>query len=107
MSAEFYIQFADAHWYSAHTAQLAQRVERLPTFSKRSGDEFWLRGTEPDDPQRWAFDVRLFLKPSPPVLLELSAHPPSIEHDLKAFLTWLRGETAIDVLDEDGEPSGW
>ena len=41
------------------------------------------------------------------LLIEVSAHPKSIEEDLKGFLGWLRNNAQIQVVDEDGEPSGW
>jgi hypothetical protein len=41
------------------------------------------------------------------IFIEISAHPLSIEKDLKALFTWLRKQTGIVILDEDGELAGW
>ncbi len=41
------------------------------------------------------------------IFIEISAHPLSIEKDLEALFTWLRKQTGIVILDEDGELAGW
>lgn len=65
-----------------------------------------MRGTEENGQQKWDYDVRIFFKEEN-IFLEVSAHPPSIEIDLKLLFDWMRSETGISVLDEDGEESKW
>lgn len=106
MAAEFFIVFKDAAWYAAHLRDIESRLEKLSTFVQRQGNEFQLRGTEPER-ERWAYDVRLIFLDEPRMLMEISARPRSVEADLLAFLASLRSETDVAVVDEDGERSGW
>lgn len=107
MSAEFFVTFEDPSWFRKHRSDVVSRLEGLSTFIKLSGNELWFRGKENGSAGRFPIDVRIFLQPDGRILLEVSAHPQSIEADLKSFLGWLRSETSIQVLDEDGEKSGW
>jgi len=50
--------------------------------------------------------VRLFLEKDH-ILLEITAHPPSIEADLSALFAWIRVRTDLSIVDDDGVPSGW
>ena len=103
MSAEFHLAFAEPGWPTTHHDRLVAAIVALPTFVRRIGDELWLKGPEPGS--SWSFDVRLFLGERP--LLEISAHPPSIARDLATLLNWLRGETSLAVVDDDGAPANW
>src|SRR5688500_12712952 len=108
MAAEFYATFQDPDWPQRQRTQVANRLKSMNTFVKRLDDAFWFQGTEKDDATgRWPFDVRIFMQKNNRIMLEVSAHPPSIETDLSSFFTWLRSQTSVDVLDEDGEKSSW
>lgn len=108
MAAEFYITFKDPTWCSGNMSRVEAQIYKLRTFVGRHDDEFWLLGHEArGEAGRWSFDVRLFTQRGERILLEISAHPKSVEEDLSSFLSWLRRETEIAVIDEDGEPSGW
>lgn len=107
MSAEFFITFSDPDWRQSREPEVADRLEGLRTFVKRAGNEFWLRGKEAGGAGRFPYDVRVFMQPDRRLLLEISAHPKSIDEDLHSFLAWLRSNTSIQVVHEDGEPSGW
>jgi len=66
-----------------------------------------LTGTEPGDSVAWHYDVRLLAEQAH-ILLEISAHPHSIEHDLATLSAWVRRHTRIAINDEDGATSnGW
>lgn len=104
MSAEFELVFADRAWPEAHLDRLLAAIARLPTFTRRIDDEYWLKC--PTTASGWAYDVRVIVQ-RPRVVLEISAHPPAIERDLAALLNGLRRETAVTVVDDDGEPSRW
>lgn len=109
MGAAFYVEFEDPTWRHVQAKGLRGRLAALPTYVSRQPDgAFWLRGTEAGRPDAdWDYDVRVFPEHQPRILLEISDHPPSIEADLTDFLSWLRGRTAIRVVDEDGQDSGW
>jgi hypothetical protein len=108
MAAEFYITFPDPSWLGRQKDDLIEKIESLPTYVRHPGDEYWLLGWEDrDSVGRGLFDVRLLIKEATPVFLEISAHPPSVEQDLKLLFSWLRSRTALSIVDEDGEPSGW
>ena len=107
MAAEFYISFSDTRWYATHRSDMQARLLRLTTFVGQRNHEFRLRGVVPVTEGRWDYDVRLIFLDEAKILMEISAHPKSIEEDLASFLASLRSETEIAVVDEDGEPSGW
>lgn len=106
MSAEFFVKFDSTEWYRQNQSPLRSHLCALPTFARVENGEYWLRGTEPDTPGRWAFDVRLWLREDC-VELDISARPHSVEADLKQLFAWLRSQTSIAVVDDDGEPTGW
>lgn len=99
--------FSDSDWASGRQKEMIDRLESLPTFVKREGAEFWLCRKEAGGAGRRPFDVRIFIQPGERPLLEISSHPASIESDLKTFMRWLRSQTSVKVLDEDGEESTW
>ncbi|MEH6419628.1 hypothetical protein [Pseudomonas sp. CGJS7] len=110
MSSEFYVVFDDPEWLPAHRAELAAAIQRLATYVRDDGPVFWLLGSEDRDADgRWAFDVRIFTEwESGSLLIELTLATPSIGADLRHWLAWLRAQTAIAVVDEDGEAvAGW
>lgn len=108
MAAEFYIAFKDPAWRANNLSRVEEQICKLRTFVARQDSEFWLLGHEiRAQARQWSFDVRLFTRLDERILLEISAHPESVETDLSSFLLWLRSETEIAVIDEDGEPSGW
>ena len=108
MAAEFYIRFMDSSWMAERKQDLIGKVEVLPTSVRNEGNEYWLLGLEDRDSEgRWKFDVRISMEEESQALLEISAHPPSIEHDLKRLFSWLRSRTPLTIVDEDGQPSGW
>lgn len=107
MATEFYVSFPDTHWYASHRDDVRARLSRLKTFAGRRDDEVWLRGTEPGPEDRWAYDVRFLFRAAEQILMEVSAHPKSVEEDLLSFFAALRTDTEVAVFDEDGEASGW
>jgi hypothetical protein len=110
MGAEFYIRFGAPgwRWRPENEARIEKRIEDLKTFRTRRDGIFELIGLEGrDDKTRWRYDVRLIAGRDGDFLMEVSAHPPSIECDISAFLGWLREETAISVEDDDGVPVNW
>lgn len=54
----------------------------------------------------WSYDVRLFLDDFN-IFIEIITHPDSIEKDLSFLFERIRKKTKIQILDEDGEQSGW
>jgi hypothetical protein len=106
MGHEVYVRFAEPEWLRTHAPAFSKLLASLPTFVRRTGDEIWLAGTDSRAPDAWSYDVRVFLEQDR-VLVEISAHPPSIDRDLRALLAWLRERTTIAVVDEDGIPSDW
>ena len=108
MAAEFFIAFEDARWRSSNLPRIEEKIRNSKTFVAQKDHEFWLLGNENRDQDgRWIFDVRFFTQIDERILLEISAHPLSIEKDLSSFFSWLRKQTEIAVIDKDGEPSGW
>jgi hypothetical protein len=107
LSAEFFVNFTDPEWELNHEGEILAQLKSLGSFVKLSGNEIWLRGQENASPQRFPYDVRIFVQADKRILLEVSAHPKSVEEDLKSFFSWLRKNTPIQVVDEDGELSGW
>ena len=82
----------------------------------RRFDEFWLKGIEPYKGKKERdYDVRIFTGGGENLknfidmypVIEISAHPKSIEEDLQNLFAYLRSETEIRIFDEDGEVSGW
>lgn len=107
MSAEFYLEFSDPPLGAALAHDLRRKIMSLPTFVDASPNgEIWLRGVECRQ-NGWAYDVRLFTDAMPRIMVEISAHPPSIEADLNEFFGWLRGKATVRVVDDDGETSDW
>lgn len=108
MSAEFFICFQNVNWHIENSNKIKERILTLNTFKKREGDEFWLLGRESTtENSRWAYDVRLVFRSNQHILMEISAHPRSIETDLSLLFNWLRGLTEISIEDEDGVISSW
>lgn len=107
MSSEFMLLFKDDNWRAANQDALRQQIAGLETFCECRDDiQFRLVGTEPRHPGSWSHDVRLFLEREC-IVMEITAHPPSIEADLSTLFAWLRARTDISVVDDDGLPSGW
>ena len=98
MSDERGIRFKDAGWLAIHREALNQRIRQLPTFVESSSDQLWLLGHEDRQrPDRWAFDVRFISHlEGTALLIEVSAHPPSIDADLATFMAWLEAQTEIE-----------
>ncbi|QNH16647.1 hypothetical protein HEP74_01780 [Xanthomonas sp. SS] len=85
MSSEFMLLFKDDNWRAANLNAIRQQITGLETFSEcREDIQFRLVGTEPRHSENWSHDVRLFLEKDH-ILLEITAHPPSIEADLSAL----------------------
>ncbi|WP_148041021.1 hypothetical protein [Montanilutibacter psychrotolerans] len=108
MSAEFCVGFESDVWLNEHRSEVENRIATLSTFVRRSGRAFWLQGIESRSvPDARDYDVRIFLDSAQTILVEVSAHPATIERELTDFLAWLRSHTSISMEDEDGEPSNW
>ena len=108
MSAEFFVRFNNVGWYAENLNKIKEKVIKLKTFSKEREGGIWLVGDEPrEEKYPWAYDVRLIFSHTQHILVEISAHPRSIESDLSLFFNWLRSLTAITIEDEDGVISNW
>ncbi|MDR5813959.1 hypothetical protein QCE62_10200 [Caballeronia sp. LZ033] len=106
MSAELFLSFHDVHWYAEHRKDIERQIQILPTFLNQKDSVYRMRGTEENGQLKWNYDVRIFFKEEN-IFLEVGAHPPSIEIDLKFLFDWMRSETGILIIDEDGEESKW
>lgn len=53
--------------------------------------------------ENWYYYVRIFADYEPNLLIEISAHPKSIEDDLKNIFAYMRNETEFRIVDECGE----
>ncbi|MCO6556546.1 MAG: hypothetical protein J6577_04875 [Gilliamella sp.] len=106
MSAEFRLVFINHTWYQQNACDIANKILSLPTYIAKnnayclSGSPYW------DNSKSRLFDVRLFLEDTQ-IVIEISAHPPRIEKDLAQLFTWIRSQTEIKILDDDGQISGW
>ena len=80
----------------------------LPTWVGRMGEALCLKGFEYREASKaWPFDVRVTFY-ADQLLLEVSAHPPSVDQDLRTLCQWLREHFEGSVLDDDdGEPANW
>lgn len=110
MSAEIYVVFDDPRWLPEHRAELGASLCRLPTYVRHDGPVFWLQGAEDRARAgRLAYDVRIFTEwESGSLLIEITLATPSIIGVLQGWFAWLAGQTAIAVVDEDGETvEGW
>jgi hypothetical protein len=108
MSAEFHIKFSEPGWLPRFEADLVRALCQLETYAGHTASEWRMKGTENrEGASDWDYDVRLIPKPPDQILLEISAHPPSIERALKELLQWIRRRTSIAVVDEDNEQSAW
>ncbi len=124
MSTEFYIEFQNQNIRKEYMSKIAEKIRAMPTYVKdeqseaekkvylKRHDEFWLQGIESSkEGKGYDFDVRIFtgsedakenltdLYPA----IEISAHPKSIEDDLKNLFAYLRSEIKVRIVDEDGE----
>jgi hypothetical protein len=107
MSAEFTLSFNDDSWYSQNRNFISEKIMSLKTFSIKEDNEYRLLGSEPGQGKNdWTFDVRIFLEDAS-IFIEISTHPPSITSDLSFLFEWIRKQTKIFILDDDGEDSGW
>ncbi len=127
MSAELYIEFKNQDIRKKYLPKLKEKIISMPTYVKdeqseedkkvyvKRYDEFWLKGVESYKVEKeldkgkkdWDYDVRIFTDYEPNILIEVSAHPKSVEDDLHNLFAYLRSETEIRIFDEDGEVSGW
>ncbi len=108
MAAEFFIVFDDIIWYKENLNKIIEKTSQLETFLQKKGDELWLSGREgKEEKYRWVYDVRFIFSNAQHILMEISAHPKSIEADLALFFNWLRSVTAISIVDEDDVISNW
>ncbi|OCG41138.1 hypothetical protein A9G28_00900 [Gilliamella sp. Fer1-1] len=106
MSAEFQLFFNDKKWYIDHKDKIANKIKTLNPYIKKNDSAYLLSGIGSiSNKGDWPFDVRFFFEDKR-IFIEISAHPLSIEKDLKALFTWLRKQTGIVILDEDGELAG-
>ena len=128
MSAELYIEFKNQDIRKKYLPKLKEKIISMPTYVQdeqseeekkvyvRRYDEFWLKGIEPYKGKKERdYDVRIFTGGGENLknfidmypVIEISAHPKSIEEDLQNLFAYLRSETEIRIFDEDGEVSGW
>jgi hypothetical protein len=110
MSAELFVKFLDPSWYADNVTRVRDSLRQLATFESEQADVTRLRGTESaPGGLRCGYDVRVFFGGDHrrPILLEISARPKSVQEDLIRWFRWLRSATAIVVVDEDEEITGW
>lgn len=117
MSYEYYLEFSDTKWLDSHEKSVSEFIMRLPTYCERDESGYWLRGPEePESPGR-AHDVRIVLPATPPSYLrtrgavlgclEVYGSPVSIKRDLCALLSFIRQNSNVSVIDDDGEECAW
>jgi hypothetical protein len=102
MGFEYRLKFSEPSWYRENRDRLAEYIrsfasltEELPT------GEFRLR--DDSQPNSWSYDLRIFLKLER-VELEVSSTTSTSMVDLPAMLRWIRRETPVDLVDDDGIP---
>ena len=120
MSVELYIEFKNQDIRKKYIPKLKEKIISMPTYIKdeqseenkkiyvKRNDEFWLKGVEPyRGEEEWDYDVRIFTDYEPNLLIEISAHPKSVDDDLRNIFAYVRSETELRIVDEDGETSNW
>ena len=107
MSAEYILSFSDECWYQENREIIDVEITSLKTYSCKNDNEYSLLGSEPGFGENdWSYDVRFFLDDFN-IFIEISTHQDCIEKDLSLLFERNRKETKIQILDEDGEQSGW
>ncbi len=102
------IHFNNMIWHTENFNKIIETISQLETFSQKKEGELWLSGREEKgEKYRWAYDVRFIFSNEQHILMEVSAHPKSVEADLALFFNWLRNVTTISIVDEDGVISSW
>ncbi len=102
MGFDYRFRFADSGWYTANRQQIADRIRDLPHFEEElPPDEFRLR----DDTvaPSWSYDMRIFVDDDG-VAVEVSAATSTWQVDLPELVRWLRHQTSVELLDDDGSP---
>ncbi len=101
MGFEYRLSFADPDWLTKNRQRVAEKIRTLRSFRDEiPPHEFRLKDTGTANP--WPYDVRLFLTDKPAI--EVSIATESFFVDVRALVNWIRGETAVQVVDDDGEP---
>lgn len=102
MGLDCRLAFEDPSWYKAHVSEVVDRVRQLPHLrAEIPPDEFRLK----DDTvaNSWPYDLRIFVRPDG-VDIEVSAASASLHGDVRELLEWLRHQTPVDLVDDDGIP---
>jgi hypothetical protein len=102
MGFEYSLRFSDHAWYSANRDRLADRIRALPSLreEKPRGD-FKLKGDDAAD--SWSYDLRIILEPTGVLVIDSGASS-AFRRDLREVLRWIRRETSVDLVDDDGSP---
>lgn len=108
MAAEFYLRFDPPDWQLQNQSVFEQLLRGLSSFRGKQDQAWLLQGTEGTSlSSPLGYDVRFIPVSDCAWLMEISAHPPSIERDLRQFMHALRALTAVVVEDEDGLATDW
>jgi hypothetical protein len=117
MGFEFRVRFADPSWYAANRAGVLGYATDLPCRVpvRRVGDsdawkpkesEVWLRDPAPERPSdAWPYDVRVFIGDE--LTVEVSSFNAAYFTGVRTLMAWLNGQTAADLVDDDGEVVEW
>lgn len=106
MSAEFRLVFMDRVWYQQNICDITNKILSLSTYITKNSAYCLSHSPYWDNDKNRAFDVRLFFEDTY-IFIEISAHPANVEKDLAQLFSWIRSQTDINILDGDGQISGW
>lgn len=103
MGMDYRIQFRNKDWYVSNRARVAERMLGLPSARPplSSSEEIWLKHA--NSPATWEYDARLFLGVDA-VDVEITSWTDAVFVDLRKLVEWLREQTLVEVVDDDGEP---
>lgn len=105
---EFYVRFENEGWYHANKVTIAQYIEALPTFVGYFGEAYLLR----DGPlnargkKDCPYDIRLMLDEDS-AFIEIISNGRPVVRDLSALVDYLKANTDINIVDDDGEGPEW
>ena len=102
MGFDYTLKVADPSWYQTNLGRVADRIRGLPRLRDELPSlEFRLKDGAIEN--SWPHDLRIFLRPQG-VDLEVSATSASFLEDIRALVDWVRRETPVEVVDDDGIP---
>jgi hypothetical protein len=102
MGFEYRLEFPEPTWYRENRDRLAEYIRSLSSLKEElPTGEFRLR--DDSQPNSWSYDLRIFLKLER-VELEVSSRTSTLMVDVPAILSWIRRETPVELVDDDGLP---